>query len=452
MEVDRMVVREEEELKKKKSWFSFGSSKQKTPTKGISRPPSVASFSSFSKEKSTPTTPTPGTPGPGPEESTVNLPLHAGFDFGAIQEMLQNEGGDIGMSMQSPTPGRSGIPMSSITALGPPPPYSRSASVPLPLVPEKELAEKQRSVSARKDHQEQGDLHSRFDRALSISESVLPVPEARDEQEKTEDPYLSSNHVRPRSADAGERGAVGRDAALASPASLRGGDRDAWFSPVTPTSAGGGRDPFVGEDKDETEYSDFAVGSSSSNIDRNPFGPSYPTTFGNGSNDTNGQAGSAFSTTAVRSPAMESTVSFGGGVWGKETNTFPPMGGSTSASTSTFTAGSKNNAIGNDFGDFAVGSSRRLSSDPGLPTMSLNPFAGTSTASLSFGNADGLSFSSFPIGAVEDSDTGKRGVTGTATKTSDFWKPPPLPGQKKRSDTGNSSSTSTSAFGSNPWG
>jgi len=107
MEVDRMVVREEEELKKKKSWFSFGSSKQKTPTKGVSRPPSVASFSSFSKEKSsstkvdssdylpermelptTPTTPTPGTPGPGPEESTVNLPLHAGFDFGAIQEML----------------------------------------------------------------------------------------------------------------------------------------------------------------------------------------------------------------------------------------------------------------------------------------------------------------------------------------------------------------------------
>ncbi len=155
---------------------------------------------------------------------------------------------------------------------------------------------------------------------------------------------------------------------------------------------------------------------------------------------------------AVRSPAMESTISFGGSVWGKETNTSSSLGGSTLASTST--AGSIKNAIGSpsighNFGDFKVGSSR-MSSDPGLATLSfggtnLDPFAGSgSSALLSFGSSDG-----FPIGG-EELEAGKRGDAGANAKTTDFWIPPPLVGRaEKRSDTENSATT---ALGSNPWG
>ncbi|KLO20625.1 DUF726-domain-containing protein [Schizopora paradoxa] len=481
MQADRVVVsKEEAELKKKKSWFSR-SSKQKTPVKGVSRPPSV---SSFSKEKvsstkdvsdslpermeipvvapSTPPpgTPTPGTPEPGPEDSTPSLPMHAGFDFGAIQEMIQNEGGDIGMSMQSPTPGRMQVQSvaASASMLGPPPPYSRSVSVPLPPVPEKELLEKQRSVSARRDFQEPGDLPSKFDRALSLSESDLPAPEDWPEQGKSkgesgndlDDPFSSR-------ASAGGRGAVGRDAALRSPStqsSERGGNRDAGWGP----SFGGG-DPFVGEDElennDEDEYADFETGVSNHAGGSKPFGSGYPTTFGNGINHTEGQGGgSAFSGTAIRSPAMESTISFGGSVWGKEMSTFTPLGGSTLGSTSMAGTGI-NNAIGSpsigsdDFGDFEVGSSR-AASDPGLPALSFGStnfgsFAGAgSAATLSFGNSDG-----FPIGG-DGSEAVKRGEGGSSA--SDYWTPPPLPGQKKRSDTGNATASTTSMFSSNPWG
>lgn len=480
MKVDRIVVsKEEEELKKKKSWFSRGS-KQKTPPKTISRPPSVSSSSKekvssakdagdsmperieFPATPSTPTsgTPTPGTPAPGPGDSTTNLPMHAGFDFNAIQDMIQNDGGDIGMSKQSPTPGRLQVHSvaASASALGPPPPYSRSVSVPLPPLAEKGQPEKQRSVSVRRDLQEPGDLPSSFDRALSLSESDLPVPEAWPEQGKTEDESGNDHDPFSSRASAGRRGAVGRDAALGSPSarsSERGGNRDAGWGP----SSGGG-DPFAGEHEDETddedEYADFETGISGRAGGSKPFGSGYPT-FGNGFNHTNSQAGSAFSGTAVRSPAMESTVSFGGSVWGKETNTFTPLGGSTLGSTST--AGNViNNAIGSpsiasdDFGDFEVGSSR-VPSDPGLSALSfgssnLNAFAGAgSAATLSFGSSDG-----FPIGG--ESEAGKRGEAGASSKTSatDYWIPPPLPGQKKRNDTENSTTSSTSVFGSNPWG
>jgi len=458
MKVDRIVVSKEEELKKKKSWFSLGSSKRKTPPKSISRPPSV---SSFSKEKSLSTkvdlsdnlpermeipatlsTPTLETPGPGPDDSTASLPVHAGFDFSAIQDMIQNDGGDIGMSIQSPTPtpGQLGVHSSTTSLLGPPPPYTRSVSVPLPPLPEKEQPEKQRTASVRRDLQEHFDLPSR---TLSVSESDLPVSEARAQQEEDEsgnndDPFSSR-------ASADGRRAVGRDAALVSPSvpsTERGGDRGAWWDP-----SNGGGDPFAGEDEDggdnENEYADFVAGSSRNK----PLGSSYPT-FGNGFNHTDSHAGSA---SAVRSPAMESTISFGGSVWGKETNMSSSLGGSTLASTST--AGSIKNAIGSpsighNVGDFKVGSSR-MSSDPGLATLSfggtnLDPFAGSgSSALLSFGSSDG-----FPIGG-EELEAGKRGDAGANAKTTDFWIPPPLVGQKKRSDTGNSATT---ALGSNPWG
>ncbi len=71
-----------------------------------------------------------------------------GFDFSAIQDMIQNDGGDIGMSIQSPTPtpGQLGVHSSTASLLGPPPPYTRSVSVPLPPLPERRSSQRNRGL------------------------------------------------------------------------------------------------------------------------------------------------------------------------------------------------------------------------------------------------------------------------------------------------------------------
>jgi hypothetical protein len=117
MEGDREVVREGEEKTKKQGWFSRDKTTAQN-TKNVQRPPS-----SLSLPRHSTSTPASGSddlperlassthPPDSPEEavsrdSTASIPIHAGFDFKAISEMLEREGGkdkDELRGMQIPT-------------------------------------------------------------------------------------------------------------------------------------------------------------------------------------------------------------------------------------------------------------------------------------------------------------------------------------------------------------
>lgn len=145
-EGDRIVVREGEEVQKK-SWFSL-KKKSAPPTPKVSRPPSSATFGQHRKSSSSintddddlppredskdstplaaeqiPIPPTPVTE-QGDVGSATNIPLHAGFDFNAIKEVLGKA--DL-------NPDELQIPATSkVTVPHIPPPSHRSESVPLP--------------------------------------------------------------------------------------------------------------------------------------------------------------------------------------------------------------------------------------------------------------------------------------------------------------------------------
>lgn len=102
MEGDREVVREgDEDKKKKRGWFS----REKKPvqnTTNVQRPPSASPFPHNTSDTS-PARPTDlseritrsplqlGTLDNLPSQDSTSLPIHAGFDFTAISEMLEKE-------------------------------------------------------------------------------------------------------------------------------------------------------------------------------------------------------------------------------------------------------------------------------------------------------------------------------------------------------------------------
>ncbi|KAF9562246.1 DUF726-domain-containing protein [Agrocybe pediades] len=173
---DRVVVREDAN-EKKGGWFSR-KKERTTPQKPVSRPPSTATFVNVKKPEkangnapsvnptppiedddlpprmdssashaqptantiplpsSRTTTPTPSrtsTPSNDPSASSSHLPMHAGFDLGAIKNALQE------IEQQDPSK-VSQVPLKTpLTRLSPPPiapPSSRSQSTPPSQVPE----------------------------------------------------------------------------------------------------------------------------------------------------------------------------------------------------------------------------------------------------------------------------------------------------------------------------
>jgi len=154
MKEDRIVVREDEDTKKK-GWFSR-KSKSKTSSKTVTRPPGATSRHSTGSSKSSiesddlperlGSKSPPSTPGPaGPEDSQSSIPIHAGFDLKAIQEVIQSEAGDLGAAsnLRTPQPQRLAIPTL-------PPPSNRSESVPLPS--SSSLAGRDRSTTPVQKH------------------------------------------------------------------------------------------------------------------------------------------------------------------------------------------------------------------------------------------------------------------------------------------------------------
>ncbi|KAL6304838.1 hypothetical protein BKA93DRAFT_825445 [Sparassis latifolia] len=150
-EGERIVVREDEDLKQKRSWFSK-KKRPPTPTSRVSRPPSAGSFSSISphktlsprssvdddlppREAAPPPLIPPTAHGPetsseppvadGSDISASNIPVRAGFNFAAIKEVI-GESERKPEEVQIPVPRR--LPVPHI-----PEPAHRSESVPLPI-------------------------------------------------------------------------------------------------------------------------------------------------------------------------------------------------------------------------------------------------------------------------------------------------------------------------------
>lgn len=102
MEGDREVVREGEKKQKKSGWFSRDKTAQNT--KNVQRPPSSltlprhssstpASGSDDLPERLATSSHSPNSPeGTVSNDSMASIPIHAGFDFKAIGEMLEKEG------------------------------------------------------------------------------------------------------------------------------------------------------------------------------------------------------------------------------------------------------------------------------------------------------------------------------------------------------------------------
>ncbi|KAF8518611.1 hypothetical protein JB92DRAFT_2902377 [Gautieria morchelliformis] len=182
MEGDREVVREGEDKKKKRGWFSKDK-KTVQNTKNVQRPPSSLSLPRHSSSASTSPSPglddlperiphSPAQPGSAEEtasgDSTSSIPIHAGFDFNAIKEMLQKEGTkgkDELVGMQIPTePTRS------------PPAVSGTASPTETALPIQSEQSRTRRTSAASDVSssarpvQQSNIHSKFD---TVSEAPV---------------------------------------------------------------------------------------------------------------------------------------------------------------------------------------------------------------------------------------------------------------------------------------
>lgn len=176
---DRIVVREEDEPKKK-GWFSR---KKPAPSpQKASRPPSATSRTSKTKTQNDDLPPrtekistdssssaASGTVTPTSEasESTPHLPLHAGFDFNAIKDMLGKAELDP-EELQMPVPNRFHAPPI-------PPPTQRSASAPRPHSDDPETPTISRpsfdlSFSSDAGPSTRGDLSTAFSRSMSVSD------------------------------------------------------------------------------------------------------------------------------------------------------------------------------------------------------------------------------------------------------------------------------------------
>ncbi|KAJ7157310.1 hypothetical protein C8R46DRAFT_1114091 [Mycena filopes] len=138
-EGDRIVEREEDK-NKKKGWFS--SKKEPTRPQSVSRPPTASNLSKHSRASSVTTavddelpprvssplgagvaTPTPSSPSAkGASDATSKIPVHAGFDFNAIKDVLGKAELDPD---ELEMPAENQFPAPAI-----PPPTNRSESAP----------------------------------------------------------------------------------------------------------------------------------------------------------------------------------------------------------------------------------------------------------------------------------------------------------------------------------
>ncbi|KAL0952070.1 hypothetical protein HGRIS_008706 [Hohenbuehelia grisea] len=244
-EGERVVVREEDEPKKK-SWFSRKKSTQNARPQSVSRPPSTASWAKKSTASprasadddmpprmdsstphsngpsSMPTSPTKanaapssGTSTPQREasESATDLPLHAGFDFAAIKEIIgqAEEASDQKVYEVPPIP----------------PPSNRSESTPpvhRDAYPDPDPFSQDRPPSAAGQPSRSG-LSSVFTRSMSVND-------AHDDDDPEEDdptPSMSPKPLPPMSSN------YISDFATPSPAGLLfGGDDGSFWAPPVP--------------------------------------------------------------------------------------------------------------------------------------------------------------------------------------------------------------------------
>jgi hypothetical protein len=187
MEGDREVVREGEDKKKKRGWFS-NDKKTVQNTKNVQRPPS--SLSLPQRSSSTPISPSPGLDDlperiprspvqpDSPEEtasrdSTSSIPIHAGFDFDAIKKMLQKEGAtgkDELTGMQIPTETTRPTPV--VSAIASP------TETALPIQPEQSRARRNSAasdVSSSPRPVPQSNFHSQSDTVSEAPVGLAPT-------------------------------------------------------------------------------------------------------------------------------------------------------------------------------------------------------------------------------------------------------------------------------------
>ncbi|TDL26409.1 DUF726-domain-containing protein [Rickenella mellea] len=382
---DRIVVREGEEAPKKKGWFSQGAKKPTTNSQRVSRPPGAYPVKSEGQKTAAspdddlpertekvdlrPSSPVESTTEtlrpPGPADSQSSLPIHAGFDFNAIKEVIGKEGLNLD-ELREPGP----------MLFRPPdlqPPSMRSESAPPLTMGEttpRNAPSVQRSsveVTGNTQSDEAGpssrrDLAANFARSLSMDHAD-GHPSPRNHPLTFDDNEEDNSTV-------SSRGVSSASQIPAAPSSSLGGsDRSLWsLEPQLP--------------KEQL------------------------TTFGNGHalNDYG-----RISSPSRPEPAP--TLSFGGSdgtVWAPDrplSNQYDEFGAtgneqrkaSFSASTDTLTLGDK------------TGNMTFMSSAPPMP---YNPFS-TSTAALSFGGQDG-SVSSMNI--ANDGDPWRPPPLGNTTK------------------------------------
>ncbi|KAA1467865.1 DUF726-domain-containing protein [Dentipellis sp. KUC8613] len=208
---DRIVVREGEELGKKKGWFSRRRSTAPTAPSRVSRPPSVSSFAGHKRSPaadktivdddlpprqqsaSTPlTTPaSPASPAPPDDSGDISseIPTHAGFDLAAMKAAI----GDA-----EKNPRELAIPDVPPIHIPQIPPHSRALSAPPLDVDSPEVtptAETPKDIGhiaagpGASGHG--GDLTSTFSRSLSLNDMQRL---SEDEDEEDEDERLTSHN------------------------------------------------------------------------------------------------------------------------------------------------------------------------------------------------------------------------------------------------------------------
>ncbi|KIJ54324.1 hypothetical protein M422DRAFT_42501 [Sphaerobolus stellatus SS14] len=195
MEEDREVIREGEESNKKKGWFSRN---KETPKKSsyVQRPPSSLNMPSKSSSPSIDDLPErlahpsqPGTPDEAPSRDSLSIPVRAGFDFKAIQEMLQEEGIEQKDELEGMAPE---IP-ANIPPPVVPPPASRTTSAPKLQQSEVEPISYSPTDTMR-NHSSiaESDLSQAFTRSLSFNDA-----QERDQQSLSLEPEPPLNEYTP---------------------------------------------------------------------------------------------------------------------------------------------------------------------------------------------------------------------------------------------------------------
>lgn len=500
MKGDREVVREGEQASKK-TWFSR---KSKASTGSVSRPPTAVSSGGSGKKpsplssvekadddelperlstpsgsvtspvQSPPTTPSVNSRGAeqdmGPEDSQDAVPLHAGFDFKAIQEVIASSGGagsadaDV---LHAPIPQRRLATPPIHQSLGrtesAPPPVPPKANTPkLTSTSQTTLHNRVRVVSAPVfGEEEEGD----------ITAELAPGPSSGPRRDLSSAFSKAVSLADQSNAFAPTAGRSAFDSIDADKGVTRGNTRITESLPymsqlsmppiasVTSQASDhseriGGSERIRDEEEEEEEESpvERSTGSSAGLAVGNysPYGAynSITSSLPYGSYASNAMTSNALSSARSRTDAgalglglgpadSTATLSFAGGsgnIWG----TGPRE---TSAGTSTFSRGS-------DAGGLSLSSTSTSSpfstsitsaAPPSLPQDILNPFA-VSSVDLAFGAQDGSVTS--------------EAASGTGTGPGDYWSPPPLlsatrAGQGKKKQT--VATSSTTALNSNPW-